>query len=593
MENSNKKTLQEILINRGLLTKDQLTPVLATQAKTGKKLGEIFVEQGLLTKEEVLKVLSEQLGNVRKKRGMKFGELLLEEGMITKQQLLGALEKQLGIVSVDLEKVYIEAEIAKMIPEELARKYTLIPVQILNGELFIAMKDPLDYFVLDDIKLILDMPFKPLIGLERDIIYSIDRTFGKKVAQKAVEDFVKQYNLDKILEVDDSEIDVNGAPIVRFVNSIIENAILASASDIHIEPEETDVRIRLRVDGVLHENMRIGKNILSAVISRIKIMGNLNIAEKRAPQDGRKTYKFEDKTVDIRISIVPTIYGEKCVLRILDKSNFILSRDKLGMNSIDLVIYEKLIKKPYGIIIVTGPTGSGKTTTLYTMLSELNNVEKNIVTLEDPVEYNLKGINQIQLNTKAGLTFATGLRSVLRQDPDIIMVGEIRDEVTAEIAVKSALTGHLVLSTIHTNDAPTSISRLLDMEIDPFLISSSLLGIIAQRLVRKICPFCKHEYQSTARELKILGSENQNIKLHKGKGCVLCGYSGYKGRIGVFEIMEITREHRELIDIKASADRLRDVSVKNGMETLSECCRKLVLNGETTIEEMFRVTFTN
>lgn len=593
MMDMSKKTLQDILVEKGILTYEQLRRMLDIQSKTGKKLGEIIIEEGLLSEEEVLKVLEIQLQQKEKRIDKSFGETLIEEGLISKEQLLKTLEKQMGVLGIDLQKIYIDPEVAKLIPEELARKYTIAPIQVLNGELYIAMKDPTDYFVLDDIKLAIDMPFRPTLALEKDIIFTIDKLFGKKVAQKAVDDFVKQYNLDKIDEIDDDELDINGAPIVRFVNSIIDNAILNGASDIHIEPDETDVRIRYRIDGVLHENMRIGINILSAVISRIKILANLNIAEKRISQDGRAQHKFEDKTVDLRISVVPTIHGEKVVIRVLDKSNFILSKDKLGLSAKDSELYDRLITKPYGIILVTGPTGSGKTTTLYTMLSELNNVEKNIITLEDPVEYHLKGINQIQLNPKAGLTFVSGLRSVLRQDPDIIMVGEIRDNETAEIAVKSALTGHLVLTTLHTNDAPSSISRLIDMEIDPFLLSSSLLGIVAQRLVRKICPSCKVKYKPTDRELKILGDKNPNMEIFKGKGCKLCGHSGYKGRIGVFEIMDVSRDIRELIDSGESTDKIRDISISNGMTPLVEACRNLVKTGETTVEEMFRVTFVN
>ena len=587
-----KKSLQDLLIDRGLLTQEQMQTTLDTQRKTGKKLGQILTEEGLLSEEEVLKALHAQLRLVEKKNGIRLGTFLIEEGLISKTEMLRALEKQLGVLGVDIETIYIDPDVAKLIPEEIVRKYTIIPVQILNGELFIAMKDPLDYFALDDIKLVLDMPFKPLIALEKDIITTVDKLFGKKVAQQAVDEFVKQYNLDKIDEIDDSQ-DVNGAPIVRFVNSLIENAILSNTSDIHIEPEENDVRIRFRIDGILYENMRVGIKTLSAVSSRVKIMANLNIAEKRLPQDGRVSYSFEDKTVDVRVSIVPTIYGEKLVLRILDKTNFILSKDKLGLNQEEMIQYDDLIRKPYGIILVTGPTGSGKTTTLYTALSELNDTSKNIITLEDPVEYHLKGVNQIQLNTKVGLTFASGLRAVLRQDPDIIMVGEIRDEETAEIAVQSALTGHLVLSTLHTNDAASSITRLMDMGIDPFLISSSLLGVIAQRLVRRICPHCRNRYRPDDRELRMIDEKDSNTYLYKGKGCDICNHSGYKGRIGLFEIMELTREHRDLIDARESAEKIRDISVQNGMVSLDESCKELVKKGITTIEEMVRVTLVS
>lgn len=557
-----RKRLGEILIAAGLITEDQLKNALDLQRKTGRKLGEVFIKEGFVTEDQVIKVL----------------------------------ETQLGIKSLDLTKLFIEPEAVKMVPENLCRKYTLIGVQMSNGQLVLAMKDPLDYFALEDVRLTVGLPVKQAISHEKDILQAIERFFSKSVAEKAVQDFVKQYNLTAVKQTQveaEAVEDVNSAPIVRFINSIIENAVRNNASDIHIEPEETEVRIRIRVDGILQENMKIGLETLNPVISRIKIMSNLNIAEKRLPQDGRIGFSLEGRSIDLRVSTLPTIYGEKVVMRILDRTSFVLSKEKLGLTEDDNIKFERMITKPYGIILVTGPTGSGKTSTLYAMMSELNDTRKNIITLEDPVEYNLKGINQVQLNTKAGLTFANGLRSILRQDPDIVMVGEIRDGETAEIAVRSALTGHLVLSTLHTNDAPGAITRIIDMGIEPFLISSSIIGVIAQRLVRKICPLCKKAYSPDGREARLLDIHEGEVPVvYKGTGCQICNGTGYKGRTAIFEIMETDKILRTMIDKGATTDEIRDMAVENGMITLRESCKKLVLKGVTTVEELARVTYS-
>lgn len=559
---SKRKRLGEILIAAGLITEDQLKNALELQRKTGRKLGEVFIKEGFVTEDQVIKVL----------------------------------ETQLGIKSLDLTKLFIEPEAVKMVPENLCRKYTLIGVQMSNGQLVLAMKDPLDYFALEDVRLTVGLPVKQAISHEKDILQAIERFFSKSVAEKAVQDFVKQYNLTAVKQTQveaEAVEDVNSAPIVRFINSIIENAVRNNASDIHIEPEETEVRIRIRVDGILQENMKIGLETLNPVISRIKIMSNLNIAEKRLPQDGRIGFILEGRNIDLRVSTLPTIHGEKVVMRILDRTSFVLSKDKLGLTEDDNIKFERMIAKPYGIILVTGPTGSGKTSTLYAMMSELNDSKKNIITLEDPVEYNLKGINQVQLNVKAGLTFANGLRSILRQDPDIVMVGEIRDGETAEIAVRSALTGHLVLSTLHTNDAPGAITRIIDMGIEPFLISSSIIGVIAQRLVRKICPLCKKAYTPDERGARLLDIlEGEVPTVYKGTGCQICNGTGYKGRTAIFEMMETDKMLRTMIDKGATTDEIRDAAVENGMLTLRESCKKLVLKGVTTVEELARVTYS-
>lgn len=555
-----------------------------------RRLGEILISAGLISEDQ----LKQALG-LQKQSGLKLGEVFIKEGFVTEEQVMGVLETQLGIKSLDLTKFYIEPDAVHMVPEQICRKYTVLGVQVTNGQLVLAMKDPLDYFAMEDVKLLVPLPVRQAIAREKDILQGIERFFSKTVAEKAAMDFVKQYGgaLRQTQSEAENVEDVSSAPIVRFINSIIENAVRNNASDIHIEPGEDDVRIRMRVDGILQESMRVGLETLHAVISRIKIMSNLNIAEKRLPQDGRISFLLEGRSIDLRVSTLPTVYGEKVVMRILDRTNFVLSKDKLGLEGQNIEKFERMIHKPYGIVLVTGPTGSGKTSSLYAMMSELNDVRKNIITLEDPVEYNLRGINQVQLNTKAGLTFATGLRSILRQDPDIIMVGEIRDAETAEIAVRSALTGHLVLSTLHTNDAPGAITRIVDMGIEPFLISSSIIGVIAQRLVRKICPFCKEEQLPDEREKRILGmAPDEDRAIYKGRGCPLCNGSGYKGRTAVFEMMEVDKTLRVMIDVRATTDEIRDQAVKDGMLTLFESCRQLVIRGVTTVEELVRVTFS-
>jgi len=555
-----------------------------------KRLGEILISAGLINEEQLRKALE-----LQKQTGRKLGEVFIKEGFVTEEQVIKVLETQLGIKSLDLSKFYIEPEAAKMVPENMCRKYTVLGVQIINGQLLLVMKDPLDYFALDDVKLMVNIPIIQAIAPESDILNAIERVFSKDVAEKAARDFVRLFNIESpkpVQLVDEGSDEINNSPIVIFINSIIENAVRNNASDIHIEPGESDVRVRMRIDGILHESVRTGLEALNAIVTRIKIMSNLNIAEKRIPQDGRIGYNLADREIDLRISTLPTTYGEKIVIRILDRTNFVLSKEKLGLSEEDSVKFDRLITRPYGVILVTGPTGSGKTSSLYAMLSELNTPAKNIVTLEDPVEYNLKGINQVRMNVKAGLTFATGLRSILRQDPDIIMVGEMRDGETAEIAIRSALTGHLVLSTLHTNDAPGAIARVVDMGIEPFLISSSILGVVAQRLVRKICPLCLNKYEPDERERKILGlSEGQSITLTKGAGCRICNGTGYKGRTAIFEIMEVDKKLRGLIDTHATTDDIREMAVANGMSTLWDSCKRLVLKGVTTIEELVRVTY--
>ena len=424
---------------------------------------------------------------------------------------------------------------------------------------------------------------------------------GRSGAEKAAREYAKQVGVvpqaaaaQMATVAAEAAEDEAATPVIKFLNTIIENAVNNLASDIHIEPIDEELRVRFRIDGVLREIMRTPISMAGPVVSRVKIMADLNIAERRLPQDGRISYLVGRKAIDLRVSTTPTMYGEKVVMRILDKSSVILEKKALGLQGHNEVLFDQLITKPYGIVLVTGPTGSGKTTTLYTALNQLNTPDKNIVTLEDPVEFNFKGVNQMQVNPKAGLTFATGLRSILRQDPDIIMVGEMRDSETAEIAVRSALTGHLVLSTIHTNDAASAITRLVDMDIEPFLLSASLLGIISQRLVRKICPQCSEDYSASQRELTILeNTQHVTLPLKRGKGCSYCHESGYKGRVAIYEIMPILAGHRQLIDCRATVDELRDYAVSQGMTTLKQSAVRLVIEGVTSVEELLRVTYVN
>ncbi|MEL1135135.1 ATPase, T2SS/T4P/T4SS family [Desulfitobacterium sp. THU1] len=565
-----------------------------------KRLGEILIAGGALTEDQLTEALK-----LQKSLGLRLGEVLVRQNFVSEEDILRTIQKQLGLPSVDLNRIVVTENILKMIPETVARKYSILPVEFSNGQLLVATSDPTDYYAIDDIRLASGTMVKPCVAKKVDILWAIDRFYGRSEAVKAVSDFVKQTGYDQVtattqasvltaVHTGGESVDEEATPIIKFLNTIIENAVNNYASDIHIEPVDDELRVRFRIDGVLREIMRTPIEMAGPVVSRVKIMADLNIAERRIPQDGRITYLVGRKMIDLRVSTAPTMYGEKVVLRILDKGSVILEKSSLGIHGDDLERFDELISKPYGIVLVTGPTGSGKTTTLYTALNYLNSPEKNIITLEDPVEFNFKGVNQMQVNPKAGLTFATGLRSILRQDPDIIMVGEMRDNETAEIAVRSALTGHLVLSTIHTNDAPSAVTRLVDMGIEPFLISASVVGIISQRLVRKICPNCLHEYPAEPKDYALLGlSQDAPLQLKRGTGCPYCHNTGFKGRTAIFEIMPVTSGHRNLIDTGATADELRRYAVEQGMTTLRQSAAGLVIQGITTIEELLRVTYVN
>lgn len=554
-----------------------------------KRLGDMLVEEGKITTEQLSEALKQQ-----REQGKRLGEILITQGVVSENEIIQVLEKQLDIKRVELDMINIDKKAVMSIPASLASKHSLIPIAFKESKMLVAMWDPLNIFAIDDVKIASGYDVQVLISTKEEINKAIQRYYSDQYVQKAAEELTKEKKQNAALNKEENIQfdDIKNAPAVKMVDYLVKSAVESRASDIHIEPFEKYIRIRYRIDGQLQKISELSKETLPALITRIKILSNLNIAEKRIPQDGRILTQIGEKEVDLRVSVLPTVFGEKVVIRVLNRDNYKIGKDHLGMTEEEMEQLGRIIKSPHGIILVTGPTGSGKSTTLYTVLNDLNKTEQNIVTVEDPVEYMLEGINQVSVNNKAGLTFANGLRSILRQDPDIIMIGEIRDTETAQIAVRAAITGHLVLSTIHTNDATSSVVRLIDMDIEPYLVATSIVGVIAQRLVRKICPHCKITYEANEYEKKMLGaSEKQNLKLYRGSGCGYCKNTGYVGRTGVYEIMEITREHRELIMKNANSDIIRDLSVKKGMKTINVACRELVLNGVTTIDELVKIAY--
>lgn len=552
-----------------------------------KRLGDILLMAEKITPSQLQSALKTQ-----KILGKKLGEVLIESGIVSEEDIIDAIVAQTGIKKIDLNNIQFDKKAIKIVPQNLCNKYNLIAFGFEEDKILVAMSDPLNIFAIDDISISTGLEVKTFIAPKKDIDKFVKINYSSEGVNKAAEELSKESLEAKNIAVDVEEVDdVKNAPVVKMIEYLFRNSVEMRASDIHIEPFEKEIRIRYRIDGKLTTINTLGIESLAPLITRIKILANLNIAEKRIPQDGRIITKIGNTDVDLRVSILPTVNGEKVVIRILNRDNYKLGKEHLGLSKANLRKLNNIISNPHGIVLVTGPTGSGKSTTLYTILSELNSSNVNIVTVEDPVEYTLDGINQVNVNKKAGLSFASGLRSILRQDPDIIMIGEIRDEETAQIAIKAAITGHLVLSTLHTNDAPSSITRLVDMGVEPYLVASSVVGVIAQRLVRKICPHCKEEYEASEYERKTLtGSSNGTLKLYKGKGCGHCNGTGYIGRIGVYEIMEVTREHRDIINKTRDSDILKDISIKHGMTTLEDECKKLVLNGTTTMQELATIT---
>ncbi|MBX9183365.1 MULTISPECIES: GspE/PulE family protein [Clostridium] len=550
-----------------------------------KRLGDMLIELNYITENDLQEALK-----IQKETGNKIGEVLIERGFITEDDLLQALEIQLGIQRIYLDMITVDRKAVKMISESLAKKYNVFPVQFIEGKLLVLMNDPLNIIAEDDVRIASGYEVKIALCGKAEIAQAISKYYSEDYMKKTAEEFRNQEKINEVLEEELSE-DIKNAPAVKLVDSIIQNAVRSKASDIHIEPFENRVCVRYRIDGALQKQFDSPKEPLAGLITRIKIMGNMDIAEKRIPQDGRIFTRVDDENVDLRVSVLPTVNGEKIVIRILDKSAFNVDKSVLGIADDDLDKINKIINKPHGIVLVTGPTGSGKSTTLYSLLRDLNKEDKNIITVEDPVEFSMDGINQVNVNTKAGLTFASGLRSILRQDPDIVMLGEIRDTETAEIAVRAAITGHLVLSTIHTNDAPSSIVRLKDMGVAPYLVSSALVGIIAQRLIRKLCIHCKEEYIASDYEKEILGvPKYQDLTLYRKVGCNRCSNTGYKGRVGIYEVMEINREIRDLINADKPLEEITNAALRNNMKTLNKSAMNVVLNGNSTVEELLRVT---
>lgn len=552
-------------------------------------IGQLLLEAGLIDQRQ----LEEALLRQKQEPGKKLGDMLIDMGCINERDLMAALEKRLKVPYVDLGEVKVDGKAAALIGEELAKKYNVIPISIDGRNLTVATSDPMNFYAIDDIRLATNMDVKVVLSAPSDIRSAVNTYYSTKQTEAAAEDLSKAFGGDTgaVGLLSDTLGDrIDNAPVVRLVNSMIQQAVKLGASDIHIEPLEDKTRVRMRVDGVLQEQMTLAAAAHASIVTRLKIMGNMNIAEKRIPQDGRVETSIDGRPVDLRLSVLPTVTGEKVVIRVLGGNGSMVSVSDLGLSSANLELFHEIIKSPNGIILVSGPTGSGKSTTLYSILNAINKSGVNIITVEDPVEYRMPGINQVQVNPKAGLDFASGLRSILRQDPDIIMIGEIRDAETAQIAVRAAITGHLVLSTIHTNDSASTVTRLVNMGVEPYLVSSATVGVIAQRLVRRVCQRCKTEYTPADNERRLLGLDG-DAKLYHGTGCNFCDHTGYKGRIAIHEILLMNREMREMVDKELPADELRAQAIKDGTMTLQQSCRELVLNGTTTLDEMLRVTY--
>ena len=562
--------------------------------RTRKRLGDMLVEAGVITNDQLMEALGKQ-----KESGKRLGEILVDLRFTDEMEIAEAMAQQMKIPVAKIREAKLAPEVIALLPENAVRKYHVVPFQLDENNpniLWVAMSDPLDIIAADDLSIITNMQIEVMAAASSDVTYAIEKYYGNEQSAKLADSFAQErMEKDKKLKgdkEDEGNDEVDNSPIVLLVNKIIEQAVNERASDIHIEALEDEVRIRYRIDGAMQEIMRYPKDLQSAIVARIKIVSGMNISEKRAPQDGRMTLLFNRVEYDLRVSSLPTTFGEKVVMRIASKSGLNKEKSELGFQEEELKRFDGILKHPHGIILVTGPTGSGKSTTLYTVLNELNGGEVNIITVEDPVEADVDGINQVQVNVKAGLTFASALRSILRQDPDIIMIGEIRDEETASIAVKAAITGHLVVSTLHTNSAASTVTRLEDMGIEPYMVADSVVGIIAQRLVRRICPKCRVEKELTDTDklrLHLRGDSNPLIYEPSESGCAYCNNSGYRGRIGVYEIMPITPALREVISRGGGAEEIQNIALKEGLTTLRLGAAKLVLKGVTSIAEVERI----
>jgi type IV pilus assembly protein PilB len=546
-----------------------------------KRLGDLLVESGLISEEQLQNALKEQ-----KRLNMRLGDVLITQNYITEQQLIEVLEFQLGIPHIQLYRQKIETKVINLIPQKLAVQHSVLPIRVEGNKLILAMADPMDYFAIDELRMTTGLRIEPAIASKDELLRAIKRYYGmqESVDQIMSNIQIKASEETKALTVEDD------SPVVKTVNQIIIQAVNMGASDIHIDPQEDSLRIRYRVDGLMRTERTLPPHMQSVIVARVKIMADMNVAERRLPQDGRVEMDVEFRKVDIRIATLPTIHGEKVVMRILDLGNALTEVEKLGFSEHNLQLFSRNILQSNGVLLITGPTGSGKTTTLYSALTKLNKDEANIITIEDPVEYQLQGINQVMVNTVTGLTFARGLRSILRQDPNIIMVGEIRDVETAEISVRAAMTGHLVLSTLHSNSAVNSITRLMDMGVEPFLVASAVNCIIAQRLVRKVCKNCSATYIPSEEEEKIMLEHGHKIELmKKGKGCEICGRTGYKGRLGIHEVLQIDDTLRSMIIQKKPDSEYKIYAEQHGLITILKDGIEKVAAGQTTLLEVYRV----
>lgn len=552
-----------------------------------KRLGDVLTDAGLVSEEQLNNALEMQ-----KKTKRRLGEVLIDEGIITEAEVIEALQMQLGIEFIDLSQADLDPELSRVVSRNVARQYNVVPVKTTPDEVYLAMSDPLNFMAIEAVKTATRKRVVPMVSTNESIQRAIMTLYGNEGAARAIEEMkrdVKQtddassFTSSTLGEDEDSQ----SAPTIRLVNSIIERAATERASDIHIEPREDDVHVRMRIDGVLRTILTVPKELQNSVTARLKIMGNMNTSERRIPQDGRANVRIKKQDIDLRINTLPTIHGEKVVIRLLDKDEGLLEAKGIGLEGENLAKYEKLIESNNGMLLIVGPTGSGKSSTMYTMIRELNTDSVNLITLEDPVEYNIDGINQVQINEKTGMTFANALRAVLRQDPDIVAVGEVRDGETAEIAMRAAITGHLVLSTVHTYDASSTIDRLIDIGVEPYLIASGVRGIISQRLVRRVCPHCREQYDPTPEELESLDMRPQaGVKFYHGAGCPMCFNTGYRGRIGVFEILIIDRALRVAITGGATRDQLKAaISDTTAYQSMEDSLRRLVLEGVTSVEE--------
>lgn len=557
------------------------------------RLGDILTSSGAITEDQLRHALE-----VQKTTHERLGTILIDEGIINEQRLIETLEVQLGIDFIDLSKIHIPVEMAQLVPRNIAKRHGVVPVKLVKDELTLAMSDPLNFVALEEVRTATRKRILPKIATAASVNRAIATLYGNEGAARAIEEMrfesAAREQITTGVTSDEVTDDIQSAPTVRLVNSILERATVERASDIHLESHSDEMVVRMRIDGSLRTILTVPWDLKRAVISRLKIMGGMDISEQRLPQDGRANVRVKGHDIDLRMSTLPTLYGEKVVIRLLDKSTQLLDAKAIGLSGENLERYNKLLHNAHGMILIVGPTGSGKSSTMYTMIRSLNTEEINLVTLEDPVEYDIDGVNQVQINEKAGMTFAEGLRAILRQDPDIIAVGEIRDGETAEIAVRSAITGHLVLSTVHTNDALTALDRLIDIGVEPYLVAEALNGVISQRLVRKICPDCKESYVPSEEELRRLGCEptTKDILFYRGRGCPNCYHTGYLGRTAVFEILLMDQNFKRAVSEGRHKQELMECLSKGTFSSLADGCRKLVMEGVTSAEEAISILNT-